>query len=135
MTPTRNMRFICIGLLPFVLCISFAPLDAHVLCTADGHGGAVEPAHLARTVCVPESSHGCCHTGGMHEEIRHDHVTCNDVPLRLNQVDIQGRRLQVVLEAGASEVEVPGTVPHKAAVCMPGHGSSRQHLKSVVLLI
>ena len=133
--PTRNMRFICIGLLPFVLCISFAPLDAHVLCTAEGHRGAVEPAHLARTVCVPESSHGCCRTGGLHEEIRHDHVTCNDVPLRLNQVEIQGRRLLEVLEAGAFAVGVLEAVPHKAAVCMPGHDSSRQHLKSVVLLI
>ena len=131
----KSKQIICIVLLPFVLCGSVASLDALVLCTADGHAAAVEVAHPARDVCPPVESHGCCHREGPLEEIKHDHVTCSDVPLRLNLGDVQDRRPVVILAAESFVMEDMGHISSESTVCLPGHHSSLEHLRFVVLLI
>jgi len=137
----KSKQILSIALLPFVLAASVASLDALVLCTADGHGAAVEVAHPAGVGCGSHDSPGsgdtgCCrHSDGPEEKIGHDHVTCSDVPLRLNQGDVQDRRPIVALQAESFVTEDVERVSSESAVCLPGHCSSLQHLKFVVLLV
>ncbi len=131
----KSRQILCIVLLPFVLSASVASLDALVLCTAEGHAAAVEVAHASRGICGSHDSHCCHHTSGSREKIGHDHVTCIDVPLRLNQGDVQDRRPIVVLEADAFVMEDLAQLSSESVVCLPGHYSSLEQLKFVVLLI
>ncbi len=143
----KSRQIACIALLPFVLAASVASLDALVLCTADGHGVAVELAHPARGACGSREaggfsqshgshdSHGCGHSDGPQDKIGHDHVTCSDIPLRLNQGDVQDRRPAVTLQAESFVMEDVEQLSSESTVCLPGHHSSLQHLKSVVLQV
>jgi len=137
----NSKQILSIALLPFVLAASVASLDALVLCTADGHGTAVEVAHPARTVCGSRLSSssgasGCCrHSGGLEDQIKHDHGICRDVPLRLNQGDVKDRRPVVGIQAESLIVENMERVISESTVRLPGHRSLLQHLKSVVLLV
>ena len=137
----KSKQVLAIALLPFVLAASVASLDALVLCTADGHGTAVEVAHPAGAGCSSYESPGsrdsnCCrHSAGPQDKIGHDHVTCSDTPLRLNLGHVQDRRPIVALQAESFVMEEVEPVPSESTACQPGHYSSLQHLKSVVLLV
>jgi len=131
----KTRQILCIGLLPFLLAASVASLDALVLCTADGNSTAVDMAHPARTGCDAVDSRGCRHPGGPPEKIGHDHVTCNDVPLRFNQGNVQDRRPVVSPQAESLMMDDMGLPSSESSVCLPGHCSSLDHLRSVVLLI
>jgi len=137
----KSKQILAIALLPFVLAASVASLDALVLCTTDGHGMAVEVAHPAGVGCGSYGSPGsgdsnCCrHSDGPEDKIGHDHVTCSDIPLRLNLGHVQDRRPSVALQAESFVMEDVEPVSSEPTVCQPGHYSSLQHLKSVLLLV
>jgi hypothetical protein len=128
--------YLCILLLPFVVCGAFLSLEIFVLCTADGHAAAIEPVHAARTVCVTHGAQRCCRSEGATERITHSHVTCKDVPLRLNQGHIQDReRLLVVWETYTYSAQTLVEIAPEALVTDPFCDRKLEHLKSVVLLI
>jgi len=107
-----------------------------VLCTGDGNAAAIEPVHIPHTVCITHSAHTCHRSDGATEEITHNHVSCKDIPLRLNQGQILDReRLQVVFEAESYQAEALDRSPSGALLAYPIHDVSLQHLRSVVLLI
>ncbi|MGD8628358.1 MAG: hypothetical protein PVH52_04695 [bacterium] len=130
-----------IALIPFVLAASVASLDALVLCTAEGHGTAVEVAHHVKTRCASDYSSGpgdsnCCRpSSGQLDRIGHEHGACYDIPLSLNLGDVHGWRPIVALNTESFLIEDVEPVSSEPAVPRPGRCSSLQHLESVVLLI
>jgi hypothetical protein len=82
-------RHLSIVLLPFVVLASVASIDALVLCTRGCEKDAADAVHAAHAVLGTPHTHCCSHGEEPTDEIghghSHDHESCRDIPLSLNQ--------------------------------------------------